>query len=47
LDHVIGEPRDADAKTVLSVSFGMGGQNAAIILKRSHKKAQNAQNEFD
>ena len=34
LDHVIGEPRDADAETVLSVSFGMGGQNAAIILKR-------------
>ena len=35
LDHVIAEPRDADAKTVLSVSFGMGGQNAAIILKRA------------
>lgn len=34
LDHVIGEPRDTDAETVLSVSFGMGGQNAAIILKR-------------
>jgi 3-oxoacyl-[acyl-carrier-protein] synthase II len=34
LDHVIAEPRDADAKTVLSVSFGMGGQNAALILKR-------------
>ena len=34
LDHVIGEPRDVDAKTVLSVSFGMGGQNAAIVLKR-------------
>ena len=34
LDHVIAEPRDADAKAVLSVSFGMGGQNAAIILKR-------------
>ena len=34
LDHVIGEPRDADAETVLSVSFGMGGQNAAIVLKR-------------
>ena len=40
LDHVIGEPRDVDAETVMSVSFGMGGQNAAIILKRSHKKAQ-------
>ena len=34
LDHVIDEPRDASAKTVLSVSFGMGGQNAAVILKR-------------
>lgn len=34
LDHVIGEPRDVNAKTVLSVSFGMGGQNAAIVLKR-------------
>jgi 3-oxoacyl-[acyl-carrier-protein] synthase II len=34
LDHVIGEPRDVDARTVLSVSFGMGGQNAAIILNR-------------
>ena len=32
LDHVIGEPRDANAETVLSVSFGMGGQNAAVIL---------------
>jgi 3-oxoacyl-[acyl-carrier-protein] synthase II len=35
LDHVIGEPRDANAETVLSVSFGMGGQNAAVILKRA------------
>lgn len=34
LDHVIGEPRDVGARTVLSVSFGMGGQNAAIILNR-------------
>ena len=34
LDHVIGEPRDVDARTVLSVSFGMGGQNAAVILSR-------------
>jgi 3-oxoacyl-[acyl-carrier-protein] synthase II len=34
LDHVIGEPRDVNAETVLSVSFGMGGQNAAVILKR-------------
>ena len=34
LDHVIGEPRDVAARTVLAVSFGMGGQNAAIILNR-------------
>jgi 3-oxoacyl-[acyl-carrier-protein] synthase II len=40
LDHVIGEPRDVNAETVLSVSFGMGGQNAAIVLKRGHEKAQ-------
>jgi len=42
LNHIIGEPRDAGAETVLSVSFGMGGQNAAIILRR-HKEAQEAQ----
>ncbi|HET6977714.1 MAG TPA: beta-ketoacyl-[acyl-carrier-protein] synthase family protein [Pyrinomonadaceae bacterium] len=35
LDHVIGAPRDVNARTVLSVSFGMGGQNAAVILRRS------------
>lgn len=34
LDHVIGEPRDVNARTVLSVSFGMGGQNAAVIFNR-------------
>ncbi|HEY6232771.1 MAG TPA: beta-ketoacyl-[acyl-carrier-protein] synthase family protein [Pyrinomonadaceae bacterium] len=34
LDHVIGEARDANAQRVLSVSFGMGGQNAAVILQR-------------
>jgi 3-oxoacyl-[acyl-carrier-protein] synthase II len=34
LDHVIGEPRDVNAQRVLSVSFGMGGQNAALILQR-------------
>ena len=42
LDHVIGEPRDINAQSVLSVSFGMGGQNAGIIIKR-HKEAQEAQ----
>lgn len=34
LDHVVGEPRDAGARTVLSVSCGMGGQNAAVVLRR-------------
>lgn len=34
LDHVIGEPRNANAERVLTVSFGMGGQNAALILQR-------------
>lgn len=39
LNHVIGDPHDIGAQSVLSVSFGMGGQNAAIIIKR-HKEAQ-------
>lgn len=34
LDHVLAEPRDAGARTVLSVSLGMGGQNAAIVVRR-------------
>ena len=34
LSHVIGEPIEVDARTVLSVSFGMGGQNAALLLRR-------------
>jgi 3-oxoacyl-[acyl-carrier-protein] synthase II len=34
LDHVIGQPRAIDARKVLSASFGMGGQNAAIIFER-------------
>lgn len=42
LAHVIVEPRDINAQSVLSVSFGMGGQNAAIIIRR-HKEAQEAQ----
>jgi 3-oxoacyl-[acyl-carrier-protein] synthase II len=32
LHHVIGKPVKAIGQTVLSVSFGMGGQNAALIL---------------
>jgi 3-oxoacyl-[acyl-carrier-protein] synthase II len=34
LDHVIGRPRETAAARVLSVSFGMGGQNAALLLAR-------------
>lgn len=34
LDHVIGEPRRTEATTVLSVSFGMGGQNASLVIRR-------------
>ncbi len=34
LDHVIGAAREAGATRVLSVSFGMGGQNAAILISR-------------
>ena len=34
LDHVLHQPREAAARTVLSLSLGMGGQNAALILRR-------------
>jgi len=34
LDHVIGAPRETGATRVLKTSFGMGGQNAAIIVQR-------------
>jgi len=34
LNHVMGDARDVNARTVLSVSFGMGGQNAALLLRR-------------
>ena len=34
LDHVLGAPRAASFEHVLSCSFGMGGQNAAIVLRR-------------
>jgi 3-oxoacyl-[acyl-carrier-protein] synthase II len=34
LDHVIGRARTHDARRVLTVSFGMGGQNAALLLER-------------
>lgn len=34
LDHVIGAPRETPACRALSVSFGMGGQNSAILFGR-------------
>ncbi len=34
LDYVPNEPRRADVRTVLSNSFGFGGHNATIILKK-------------
>ena len=34
LCHVIGRPREGDVRTVLSASFGMGGQNAAVLFRR-------------
>ena len=34
LDHVIARPRDVGARIALSTSFGMGGQNAALIVTR-------------
>lgn len=33
LDYVPNQPRSAELKTVLSNSFGMGGQNACLVLK--------------
>ena len=34
LDYVPNVKREADVKTVLSNSFGFGGQNACLVLKR-------------
>ena len=34
VDHVIGAPRRCDARKVVSLSCGMGGQNAAVVLGR-------------
>jgi 3-oxoacyl-[acyl-carrier-protein] synthase II len=39
LDHVIGRPRAADVPAILSSSFGMGGQNACVVLARSEEPA--------
>jgi 3-oxoacyl-[acyl-carrier-protein] synthase II len=37
LDHVVDRPRAHDAARVLTVSFGMGGQNAALVLERAER----------
>ena len=34
LDYVPNEARRAKVRTVLSNSFGFGGQNASLVLKR-------------
>lgn len=34
LRHVIGQPLECRPATVLSVSFGMGGQNAGVLFRR-------------
>jgi beta-ketoacyl-acyl-carrier-protein synthase II len=34
LDYVPGAARDADVRVVLSNSFGLGGQNACLVLKK-------------
>ena len=34
LDIVIGEPRKADVEIILSNSFGFGGHNASILIRK-------------
>ncbi|MFC2015794.1 beta-ketoacyl-ACP synthase II [Chloroflexota bacterium] len=34
LDYVPNKARDADVRTILSNSFGLGGQNACLVLRR-------------
>ena len=36
LDYTPNEPRQADIKTALSNSFGFGGHNASVVLKKYH-----------
>ncbi|HUX03324.1 MAG TPA: beta-ketoacyl-ACP synthase II [Acidimicrobiales bacterium] len=36
LDVVIGAPRSADVEVVLSNSFGFGGHNGSVVLRRYH-----------
>ncbi len=37
LDYVPNEAREHDAEVVLSNSFGLGGQNASLVLRRYHE----------
>jgi beta-ketoacyl-acyl-carrier-protein synthase II len=39
LDYVPGEARQVQVETALSNSFGLGGQNACLVLGRYHDKA--------
>jgi beta-ketoacyl-acyl-carrier-protein synthase II len=41
LDYVPNEPRRADLKVALSNSFGLGGQNACLVLGKYQKKNGN------
>jgi 3-oxoacyl-[acyl-carrier-protein] synthase II len=34
LDYIANESRDADVRVTVSNSFGFGGHNASIVLKR-------------
>jgi len=39
LDYVPNEARQADVRTVLSNSFGLGGQNACLVLRRYEEES--------
>ncbi len=43
LDYVPGEARYVQVETALSNSFGLGGQNACLVLKRYHEDASTHQ----
>jgi beta-ketoacyl-acyl-carrier-protein synthase II len=40
LDYVPNEPREENLETVLSNSFGMGGQNACLVMSKYSKNGQ-------